>query len=123
MDTMLLMLIAFAFGFLTDLFTGGVLGLSAGALTAAAFFRNSIMYLSVPQTTLESSGSLSCKNIGTEKFIIISLVCYAIFFAVYIALDSIGSYFCLYSIIRFLVDVIINTGIAVLIDTAILKNF
>ncbi len=109
------MLTALGFGLLIDITSDGVLGLNAAAAVAMAYARPFIFRLTISKTTLENISELDSRTIGTTQFITITALLYAIFFIFYIALDSWGYFSFLYTTARFLLNVIVNTLVALLL--------
>ncbi len=109
------MFTAFGFGLLIDITSDGVLGLNAAAAVALTYFRPFIFRLVISKTTLENITELSTFKIATTQFIIITALSYAIFFALYITLDSWGYFSFLYTAARFLLNVVVNTLVALLL--------
>ena len=95
-----LMFIGFGAGLCTDILSDGVLDaiLSKG--------------------NLENLYSVNIQNIGLPIFSLLCLILYGVFFLFYIALDGFGSVTFLYSLIRFFLNLVINTLLALLIEKA-----
>lgn len=108
-------LTAFCFGLLVDILSDGVLGLNAAAIVAIAYFRPLFFKVAVSKTTLENTIEITQRTIGTTQFLLVTALSYAIFFTIYIALDSWGYFSFIYTIARFLLNIIINTAVALLL--------
>lgn len=108
-------LTAFCFGLLVDILSDGVLGLNAAAIVAITYFRPLLFRVAVSKTTLENTIEITQRTIGTTQFLLITALSYAIFFTIYIALDSWGYFSFIYTIARFLLNIIINTAVALLL--------
>lgn len=106
------MIIAFFVGLFIDVTSDGVLGLNAAAAVALSFFRAPLMRMAISKPTLENISEITQRTIGTTQFLLITALSYAVFFLVYIALDSWGYFSLLYTAIRFLSNVVVNTCIA-----------
>lgn len=108
-------LTAFCFGLLVDILSDGVLGLNAAAIVAIAYFRPLLFKVAVSKTTLENTIEITQRTIGITQFLLVTALSYAIFFTIYIALDSWGYFSFIYTIARFLLNIIINTAVALLL--------
>ncbi len=108
-------LTAFCFGLLVDILSDGVLGLNAAAIVAIAYFRPLLFRVAVSKTILENTIEITQRTIGTTQFLLVTALSYAIFFTIYIALDSWGYFSFIYTIARFLLNIIINTAVALLL--------
>ena len=108
-------LTAFCFGLLVDILSDEVLGLNAAAIVAIAYFRPLLFKVAVSKTTLENTIEITQRTIGTTQFLLVTALSYAIFFTIYIALDSWGYFSFIYTIARFLLNIIINTAVALLL--------
>ncbi len=108
-------LTAFCFGLLVDILSDGVLGLNAAAIVAIAYFRPLLFRVAVSKTTLENTIEITQRTIGTTQFLLVTALSYAIFFTIYIALDSWGYFSFIYTTARFLLNIIINTAVALLL--------
>jgi len=69
MDRIWLLVLGFITGLTVDLFSGGVIGLHAGAATFAAFLRPYIFRLITSQKEFESSATPSIKGMGFSWFL------------------------------------------------------
>ncbi len=114
---------AFCIGFLIDIITDGVVGLNAAAFVAMGYFRPYILRLIVNKNTLENIGEITEYSIGLPKLALYTALCYCIFFAVYILMDSIGWSSPLNAIIRFMTNVIVNSTILILLWKTIFIHF
>ena len=109
------MVIAFVVGLFIDVTSDGVLGLNAAAAVALSFFRAPLLRMAISKPTLENISEITQRTIGTTQFVIITALSYAVFFMVYIALDSWGYFSFLYTAVRFLINVAVNTCVALLL--------
>lgn len=108
-------LVAFCFGLLIDILSDGVLGLNAASIVALAYFRPLLFRVAVSKTTLENTIEITQRTIGTTQFLLVTALSYALFFTIYIALDSWGYFSFIYTTARFLLNIIINTAVALLL--------
>ena len=109
------MLIGFVTGLFIDVTSDGVLGLNAAAAVAMAYFKAPLLRVAISKTTLENITEITQRTIGAPQFIVISALSYAVFFVVYIALDSWGYFSFLYTAARLLLNVTVNTIVAFLL--------
>lgn len=119
----LIMVIAFAIGLLTDLSYDGVMGLNAAALVAVAFFRKPVVKLVVSKTTRENLTEINSHTLGRSSLTVILLLLYSLFFLFYIALDNVLYFSFVYTLARFIINVIVNTFIIMILEFAILRNY
>ncbi|MBO7248805.1 MAG: hypothetical protein J6U88_01835 [Bacteroidales bacterium] len=84
------MIMAFLIGLTVDIFTTGVLGTNAGALTAVAFIRQKMLYAIMDERNMERHDSPDFKVMGVGKGIFYIGVPYLLFFIVYTLLDNFG---------------------------------
>lgn len=113
-----LMFIGFGAGLCADILSDGVPGLNAAAAVAVAYFRKPVLDAILSKGNLENLYSVNIKNIGLPIFSLLCLILYGVFFLFYIALDGFGSVTFLYSLIRFFLNLVINTLLALLIEKA-----
>ncbi len=109
------MITAFTVGLFIDVTSDGVLGLNAAAAVALAYFKGPLFRLAISRTTLENINEITQRTISAPQFFVVSAMCYAAFFIVYIALDSWGYFSFLYTAARLVVNVTANTIIAFLL--------
>ena len=84
MSTAVLMLIAFATGFVVDLFTNGLLGLSICALVPVALCRNWLIRLVCGTELLSRQEDISIHKQGPAKVLLSILLANILYFAVYV---------------------------------------
>lgn len=82
------MIIAFLIGLSVDIFTTGVMGLNAGAMTAVAFVRQKVLHSILDERNMERHDSPDLKVFGLTKGVLYLLFHYLIFFSAYTALDN-----------------------------------
>lgn len=99
------MLIAFVCGIMVDVLSDGVIGLNAAAYTAIAYFRKPV--LAIVQ--------------GKSRFFE-NLIFYSIFFLVYLGLDGILSYSSSIILLRFVLNVVMNSIFALIVRNLLEKQ-
>ena len=107
------MLIAFILGLSIDLFADGVPGLNAAALTAMAYLRPSILKLTVPKTSFESYDNqpLIPRTLEIPKLMLMNVLMLAIFFTVYVLLDSAATFSFGYTLFKIFLCVAVNGAV------------
>lgn len=118
-----LLIIAFCVGLAVDTFSDGLIGLNATACTAMAFFKPMLVkgvakYESFAGATIH----LDSRHIGFSRYLLFILICYSIFFAVYVLLDGIGSGTALFFLLRFVLNVTANVIIAMALERIFLSR-
>lgn len=99
------MLIAFASGITVDVLSDGVIGLNAAAYTAIAYFRKPVI------TIIQGKGRF-----------LENLIFYSIFFLVYLGLDGILSYSPDIILLRFALNVVLNSIFALIVRNLLEKQ-
>ena len=90
-NTSLAMVIAFATGLATDVFSDAVLGLNAMSLVPVALARKYIIRTFIGEETVEREESFSFRKTGLGKVSASIALCELIFFAIYIIMDGAGT--------------------------------
>ncbi len=90
-NTSLAMVIAFATGLATDVFSDAVLGLNAMSLVPVALTRKYIIRTFIGEETVEREESFSFRKNGLGKVSASIALCELIFFAIYIIMDGAGT--------------------------------
>lgn len=105
------MLIAFALGLSIDLLADGVMGLNAAALTAMAYFRGPIIKLVIPKASFESyeNNPIIPRTVEPHKLALLSGLLLAVFFTVYVLLDSAASFSFWYTVLKIVLCVTANS--------------
>ena len=118
------MLIAFLLGLCIDITADGVIGLNAAALVAMAYCREFVLKLTLSKGNLESAENLpiSTRTVEIPKLLTINLLMLAIFFTVYVLLDSAASFPPLYTILKIALCVAVNCIINLLCNIVLLEK-
>ena len=90
-NTSLAMVIAFATGLATDVFSDAVLGLNAMSLVPVALARKYIIRTFIGEETVEREESFSFRKNGLGKVSASIALCELIFFAIYSIMDGAGT--------------------------------
>ena len=106
---------ALVYGLIIDLLSDGVPGLNASAAVALAYFRPLFFRLIIPKSTLENLTDITTRYVSTSQFLVITVLCYSIFFIFYITLDAWGYFSFFYTFARFILNIIVNTALALLL--------
>ena len=120
----LYMVIAFVLGLGIDLFADGVPGLNAAALVAMAYSRPAIMNLIFSKSNFENTENtpLIPRYIEIHKLFILNLLMLAVFFTVYILIDSAASFPFWYTILGIVACVVANTVISMVCSSVLLNK-
>jgi len=114
-----MLLTAFGTGVLVDLFSNGVPGLNAAALTAMAAVRKPLL----KQLTVMQGGEgyryPSVWNMGAGKYYLFSAVCCAVFFVFYVFLESVGVTGLWLDIQRIVAGTLINAAVMAVMSAAV----
>lgn len=113
------MILAFVLGLAVDIFTTGILGLYAGALTAVAFVRQKILHSMLDDRNMERHDRPDYKVFGFGKGIFYTMFHYLTFFVVYTLLDNMG----IHPIGQSLIKVLFSTLTSGLIALWLFKMF
>ena len=118
----LLMFIAAGYGLTVDIFTEGVIGLNAAALTAMAVVLKPVMLLIVPKNLLDNVYYIMSKEISFARFVFINMLLCSVYLTVYLLSDSIGHGMFLYNLFRFGVNFVINVILWVFLEYVFVKQ-
>ena len=119
------LLIAFALGMAIDIFADGVLGLNAAALVAMAYLRPSFLKITLSKANLDTTDNLPLlpRTVEIQKLAVLNGFMLAIFFLVYILLDSAGMFPFWYTILKIAVCVIVNCIISLICSKVLFEKF
>lgn len=115
------MLYALAAGICVDYLSDGVIGLNAAAMVAVAFAREFIFRLVIGKGEINAHVAHTLR-IKTGQYIIINLFVYSLWFAIYQYLDDVMSYRISVQFTRFLINVVVNSILAVALENIIDKE-
>ena len=120
----LYMLIAFALGLSIDLCADGLLGLNAAALTAMAYARGPILKLTLPKASFESyeSTPIVPRTVDVSKLAMLNTLMLAVFFTVYVLLDSAGTFPFGYTLFKIFLCVIVNAIITFICNIVLMDK-
>lgn len=113
------MIIAFLLGLTVDIFTSGVLGLNAGAMTAVAFVRQKVLHSILDERNMERHDSPDIIVLGLGKGLFYVMFHYIVFFTAYTLLDNMG--FAPFGLI--LSKILLSTAVSGLIALWSLKKY
>lgn len=112
-ETLISMLIAFAAGFLVDFLADGMLGLTSLALVPVAFLRKGIIRLVFGSELLSREENISLRKHGASHIIVSTLLCTAIFLAVYIWADGAGMRPLWFNLVKFGASLLLSSIVSV----------
>ena len=108
-STFVLMLIAFATGFVVDFFTNGLLGLNICALVPVALARNWLIRLVFGSELLSRQEDISIHKQGPAKVLLAILLANTLFFAVFVPVDCAGTRPFAFVALRMVISTILST--------------
>lgn len=109
--TIITMLIAFVIGLIVDIFTTGVLGLNAGAMVAAAFIRQKILYSILDERNIERHDRPDFVVFGISKSLFYTISLYMVYFIAYTLLDNFGLSPIGFNLIKMGIGIAVNSAI------------
>ena len=119
------LLIAFVLGMAIDIFADGVPGLNAAALVAMAYIRPFFLKITLSKANLDTTDNqpLLPRTVEIQKLAMLNGCMLAVFFLVYIMLDSAGSFPFWYTILKIAVCVIVNCIISLVCSKVLFEKF
>jgi len=112
----LLMFIAAGYGLTVDIFTEGVVGINAAALTAMAAAFGPIMRLVIPKILLYDVSQITFNEVSLDRLIVINALLCFVYLAVYLLLHTMEHGMFLYNLFRFAVNLIIDVALWVFLE-------
>ena len=125
MNRSLHMLTAFALGLAVDILADGVLGLNAAALVAMTYARPSILKLVLSKAGMDNTDNapLLPRTVEIPKLALLNTILLAIFFIVYVLIDSAGSMPFLYTLMKIILSIVANLVISMICSTVLFEKF
>ena len=119
------LLVAFILGLAIDLFADGVPGLNAAALVAMAYIRPAFLKITLSKANLDTTDNLPLlpRTVEIQKLAMLNGCMLAVFFTVYILLDSAGTFPFWYTILKIVVCTIINCIISLVCSKVLFEKF
>lgn len=121
----LYLVVAFILGLAIDIFADGVPGLNAAALVAMAYARPLVLKFVLTRGGLESTETLPLlpRTVELPKLVLLNAIMLAIFFTVYVVLDSAGSFTFWYTILKIVLCIIANSIISTICSIVLFEKF
>ena len=116
------LIIAFGMGLVIDILSDGVLGLNAGAATLVALVYKPLFYPIFQKNNYSKKYILPIRESGIWQHTLYLLIILAIYFLFYIAFDGLAKTTLLVSLIRYLVNVLVNLALALVIDITLFNR-
>ena len=116
-NRIVMMLFAFALGFLVDFFSTGMLGLTSLALVPVALSRGLVVAGMFGDELGSREGELSLSRFGLPKFALATLLLCALYFIVYVWADSAGTLAFWQCALRVLLSVLVSMPVCLFIAT------
>ena len=111
MKKTLLVFLAFAVGFAVDFFSTGMLGISSLALVPVGLVRGAVVGLVFGDELSARGDELSIQRLGVPKMALASLLLCALYFAIYVWVDSAGTVSFWPAALRFVLSVAVSTPV------------
>ena len=105
------MFLAFAVGFAVDFFSTGMLGISSLALVPVGLVRGAVVGLVFGDELSARGDELSIQRLGVPKMALASLLLCALYFAIYVWVDSAGTVSFWPAALRFVLSVAVSTPV------------
>lgn len=115
LNTVIAMVAVFLLGLCVDILGNGIPGITAGALTAMALFRKSIITLTVSEEMQDNTTYPSVTTLGLRRFLLYAVPQIFIYFIVYILIDCSGITPIWPNLLNLFISVAINTLIMALL--------
>lgn len=109
------MFIAFATGLAVDFFSNGLLGMTSFALVPAALCRPLIISLVFGSEVFSRGENITLRRQGVPKFALAILLINAVFFLLYIPLDSAGTRTLGFNILSFVISLLSSSILSLLL--------
>ena len=116
------LIIAFGMGLVIDILSDGVLGLNAGAATLVALVYKPLFYPIFQKNNYSKKYILPIRESGLWQHALYLLIILASYFLFYIAFDGLAKTTLLVSLIRYLVNVLVNLALALVIDITLFNR-
>ena len=105
-----------------DILSDGVLGLNAGAATLVALVYKPIFYPIFQKNNYSKKYIPPIRESGLWHHVLYLIIILAIYFFFYIAFDGLAKTTLLVSLIRYLVNIVVNLALAIIIDVTLFNR-
>lgn len=109
------MFIAFATGLVVDFFSSGLLGMTCFALVPTALCRKLVISLIFGSEVFSRGENITLRRQGVPKFALAILLMTALYFLLYVPIDSAGTRTLGFNALRFVISVLSSSVIALLL--------
>lgn len=109
------MLIAFATGLVVDFFSNGLLGMTSFALVPTALCRRLVISLVFGSEVFSRGENITLRRQGVPKFALAILLITAVYFLLYVPLDSAGTRTFGFNALRFVISVLSSSLVSLLL--------
>ena len=116
------LILAFGMGLIIDILSDGVLGLNAGAATLVALVYKPLFYPIFQKNTYSKKYIPPVRESGIWYHTLYLLIILAIYFLFYIAFDGLAETTLLVSLVRYLVNILVNLALALMIDVTLFNR-
>lgn len=124
MNNVVAIVIAFIFGFLTDYFTGSILGINAAAATLLAFAQPFIVRIVIRKDSSEGPARPGIADLGFHKFFILLLTGLILHHIAIVWLENFSPQIDFYSFLRIVISLVLNFILLTMIEFGIFyKNW
>ena len=111
MNVVVTMLIAFITGFAVDFFSTGMLGITSFALVPVALTRGLFIGMVFGEDVSSRDEELSISRMGLPRMLLAIILTCALFFMLYVWVDSAGTVRFWRAFLRFLLSVLVSTPV------------
>ena len=115
-DVRLSMVVAFALGLVTDLATGGVPGINAGAAVILAAVKEPLYRALVSPDGQNPAWTPTVRSLGAWTYLKYALAAYAVYLLVYVLFDGFTLTPVLFILARTILSVVVNVALAALLS-------
>lgn len=110
-----MMLIAFALGFVVDFFSTGTIGLTSAALLPVGLARNGVVAVLFGDELGPREGELSLNWFGIPKFALATLILCSLYFLVFVWIDASGTLSFWACVLRFALSTLLSTAVCLVV--------
>ena len=109
------MLLSFALGLVVDFFSNGMLGMSSLALVPVGLVRSAVIAGVFGDELTSRGDELSVHRLGVPKMVLTCLILCAVYFVVYVLVDSAGTVAFWPAALRFGLSILVSTPVCVFV--------
>jgi len=114
-STPFLLVLAFAVGFIADLLSNGVMGLTSMALLPVALLRNATISLVFGSEVFSRGEDISIRRQGGPKMTLAVMLLTALFLTVYVIADGAGTRPGWFNFLRIILSLVLDTAVSMML--------